>query len=141
MELQYLHLRPAQPLPEIVSRPHRAVIIAEGPVSEAWRNSMAAWLLRCGCLYVVAWGVDCGAWHESADMANGEALNFSDIPDERFVMTTWHPNEPLSEALWFAGNCAFHPDIELNETILIHVSGHERRSGILQSYHDSQKLA
>ncbi|MDA9504467.1 hypothetical protein XI09_06835 [Bradyrhizobium sp. CCBAU 11386] len=141
MEPEYLHFRPEQPLPEFASRPHRTIIIAEEPVSEAWRNRIAAWLVRCGCLYVIAWGVDCEAWHDSADWANREAFNFSDIPDDHLVMTTWHDDEPLSEALWFAGNCAVHPEIELSETIIIHVSREERRSGILQSYHDSQKLA
>jgi hypothetical protein len=141
MELQYLHFCPEQKLPEVVSRPHRAIIIAEVLVSEAWRTRVAAWLIRCRCLYVVAWGVDCEAWHDSADQANLEAFSFSDIPDDRLVMTTWHDNEPLSETLWFAGNCAFHPQIDLTKTILIHVSGEERRSDILRSYHDSQKLA
>ncbi len=56
------------------------------------------------------------------------------------MMTTWHHNEPLSEALWFTGNCAFHPDVDLSETIILHVAPEARRSGILQAYRDSQKM-
>ncbi|WP_027580600.1 hypothetical protein [Bradyrhizobium sp. Ai1a-2] len=141
MEPEYLHLRPEQPPPEFASRPFRAIIIADEAVSEAWRNQISTWLIEVGCLYVVAWGIDCEAWHDSVDWANLDAFNFGDIPDDRLVMTIWHDNEPLSEALWFGGNWAFHPHIELSETIIIHAAQEERRSGILQAYHDSQKLA
>lgn len=102
----------------------------------AWRNQIAAWLIEGGCLYVVAWGIDCEAWHDSVDWANVDAFNLGDIPEDRFVI-----NEPLSEALWFADNYAFHPHIKLSETIIIHAAEEERRSGILLAYHDSQKLA
>lgn len=141
MEPEYLHLRPGQAPPELASRPFRAIIIADEAVSEAWRSRIAAWLVEGGCLYVVAWGIDCEAWHDSADWAGLNAFNFGDIPDDCLVMTTWHAQEPLSEALWFARNCAFHPDVELNETIIIHAAEQERHSTILQAYHNGQKLA
>jgi hypothetical protein len=79
-------------------------------------------------LYVVAWGVECEEWHDTVDWTNIEEFEFGEIPDDRFVMTTWHTDEPLSEALWFAGQCADHPHVELTDTILVHIANAARRT-------------
>lgn len=120
-------------------RPFRAVLIAEQSVEQTWRDQVAAWLVESGCLYVVSWGVDCEAWHDSVDWAVLDAFDFGEVPDDRFVMTTWHDKEPLAEALWFAGYCASHPDIDLGETIIVHVAQAERRADFLDAYWDAQK--
>jgi hypothetical protein len=138
MEPRYLHLRPEQAPPELAVAPFRAVIVAAEVVSENWLNSIAEWIVKSGCLYVVAWGVDCEKWHDSVDWAVLEVFKNGDIPDDRFVMTTWHNNEPLSEALWFVGQCAFHPDVELTETVILHIAVEERASQMQQTYRDSQ---
>lgn len=138
MKLDYLHLSPDQPVPHIDARPHRAILIAEGPVSEAWRDDIAVWLISSGCLYFIAWGTACETWHDAVDWAVLKTFDFGEIPDDKFVMTTWHDKEPLSEALWFAGNCASHPDVDLTETVILHVSADERRAETLALYRDSQ---
>lgn len=140
MKLDYLHLRPAATPPTISVRPYRAVLIAEEAVSQDWRNEVASWLVQSGCLYFIAWGVDCEAWHDTVDWTVLEAFDFRDIPDDRFIMTTWHDDEPLSEALWFAGNCASHPDVDLEETVLIHVAGDAQCAATLQLYSASQEM-
>jgi hypothetical protein len=117
------------------------VIVAEVVVSEAWRSRIAEWLVGHGCLYAVAWGVECSEWHDSVDWANLEAFNFKEVPDESHVMTTWHDDEPLSEAFWFAGHCAFHSHIDLEETRIVHVSAESREAEILQTFHHSQTIA
>ena len=109
MGLRYLHLRPDEAQPELASGPFRALIVSEAEVPQNWRNGICEWLLKSGCLYVVAWGVECEVWHDTVDETNLEMFDFGDIPDDRFVMTTWHTDEPLSEALWFGGQCAFIP--------------------------------
>lgn len=114
-------------------------MIAEQPVSEIWRNHISEWLVRSGCLYFIAWGVDCEAWHDSVDWAVLETHNFNDIPDDKFVMTTWHDKEPLSEALWLLGNCASHPDVELDKTIILHLAEDQQRVGILQAFRIAQE--
>ena len=138
MKIDYLYLAPEGIILPASVRPFRAVLIAEQAVSLIWRNEVAAWLVNIGCLYFIAWGVNCEAWHDSVDWAALENFNFGDIPDDRFVMTTWHDKESLSEALWFAGNCASHPDVDLKETLLVHIAPHERRAGIMAAYRDSQ---
>ena len=140
MGLQYLHLSPDQTPPNLISGPFRAVIVSEVEVTQNWRNHICEWLLGSGCLYVVAWGVECEVWHDTVDETNLETFDFGDIPDDKFVMTTWHTDEPLSEALWFAGQCASHPDVQLDETLIIHIATEARESGMLETYSESQMI-
>lgn len=95
--------------------------------------------MESGCLYFIAWGVACETWHDTMDWTVLEAFDFGEIPDDRFVMTTWHDKEPLSEALWFAGNAADHPDIDLANTLIVHVAREDKRAAILGIYADSQQ--
>ena len=143
MEPRYLHLRPEGPLPDLMAAPYRAVIIADQAVGDDWLHRIAEWIVAIGSLYVVAWGVDCEKWHDSVDWANIDIEMFEsgDIPDDRLVMTTWHSEQPISEAFWFAGHCAIHPDVELSETIILHVAAEARPTAMLQTYRDSQIMA
>lgn len=140
MQIDYLHLRPDDAPPAMVARPYRAVMIAELATSQSWRNEIASWLVRSGCLYFIAWGLECEAWHDTVDWTVLEEFNFGNIPDDKFVMTTWHENEPLTEALWFAGHSASHPDIELHETVIVHIALEEQRAATLQRYGESHAM-
>jgi len=62
--------------------------------------SVARALLPMGLGYVVAWGPDCERVHDLFDRAEIERELVKDSGS--VVMTTWHDNEPLEEALWFA---------------------------------------
>src|SRR4051794_40036211 len=133
MSVQYLHLRPQEAPPPLACSPFCSVIVAEASASGSWRERVTEWLVHSGCLYAVTWGLDCEEWHDSVDDANLTAFDYGDIPDDRFVMTTWHSKESLGEAFWFAGQCAFHPTIELKETIIIHVSSEPRETEMLHT--------
>ena len=137
----YIHLRPDSSPPAVATRPYRAVLIAEEAVRQVWQDEVAAWLVESGCLYFIAWGVECEAWHDTVDWTVLEAFDFGEIPNDKFIMTTWHAKEPLSEALWFAGNCASHPDVALSETVIVHVTLEERAAATLALYRESQVMA
>lgn len=138
MDPRYLHLEPNRSPPELPAEPYRVVIVCEQPVDDAWRQEIAIWIAAIGSLYVVSWGVDCEKWHDAVDWAVLENFNFGDIPDEKFVMTTWHSDEPMSEAFWYAGHCAIHPDVELTQTIILHVSKVARCAELLETFFQSQ---
>lgn len=138
MSLKYIHLAPGQSPPEIARRPFRAVVVAEAMVGKDWRNRISDWLIERGCLYFVAWGDCCREWEDSVDWAYLESIDYGEMADESFVMTTSHYDEPLSEAFWFAGFCAYHSDIELADTIILHVSVEARETEMMQTYVDSQ---
>jgi hypothetical protein len=68
---------------------------------------LAAKLLNAGAVYVCAWGPDCKRVHDIIDKVH-VGPNPPKIVD-RVVMTTWHSDEPLAEAIWFALNST-NPD-------------------------------
>lgn len=66
---------------------------------------LARHLIADGCVYICAWGADCKRVHDIFDETD-MALR---LDADAIVMSTWHDDEPLSEAIWFALNCAW-PD-------------------------------
>lgn len=140
MSVQYLHLRPEEAPPSLACAPFCAVIVTDARADPVWRERITEWLVQSGCLYAVAWGLDCEEWHDSVDAANLRVFDYGDIPADRLVMTTWHSKEPLGEAFWFAGQCAFHPTVELKGTIIVHVSAEPREAEMLQTFGESQAL-
>lgn len=140
MGIEYVHLPPNEAPPLLPSGPLRAVIISETTVADEWHNGVAQWLVDAGCLYAIAWGAECEKWHDAVDWAVLRNFDFGDIPDDKFVMTTWHSDEPMSEALWFAGNCAFHPDVELQRTVVLHVTTQANSDEMIATYAASQVL-
>jgi hypothetical protein len=107
-------------------RPFRAIVVVEDAVEPEWQSIASRWFVESGCVYMMAWGRECSSWDTSVDQANLQAFDSGEIPDEHFVMTTWHDQEPLSEVFWFAKNCAFAEAVEILETLVVHVSRHDR---------------
>ena len=86
-----------------------------------------------GCRYMMAWGRKCGEWDDSVDMANLAMFDFGEIPDDGFVMTTWHENELLQETFWFCDQCAAHASLALERTYIVHIAPEARASEPLET--------
>jgi len=137
MMVLYLLLQPESALPDISTlNPFRAVVIVEEQVTPDWQDKVSSWLVLSGCLYMMAWGNNCSSWDDSVDLANLEVFNFNQIPDANFVMTSWHENEPLKDVFWFSKYSAFHPMVEISNTLILHISYHQRRQELLAQYED-----
>ena len=137
-EAIYIRLDPGGKIPERCERqPYRAVVVVESEISNDWRNSVSDWLVATGCLYMLAWGAKCSLWDDAVDWASLEEWDFGDIPPEHFVMTTWHENEELSETFWFAKACATHPEVPLERTVIVHISGQDRRRELLEEWRNA----
>jgi hypothetical protein len=130
----YLHLVPEHSPSGLSVGPFKALVIVDEPVATMWRNTVCAWLVESGCLYCCVWGEACEAWHDEVDHANICAFDGGTIPDDQFVMTTWHDKEPLSDALWFVGTAAEHPTVDLAQTVILHVARHERKMNLIEQY-------
>ena len=65
-------------------------------------GGFAAKLVRQGCVYLCAWGPGCERLHDAVNLAD---INVNG--PEGVVMTTWHEDDPLDEALYFALFTAF----------------------------------
>jgi hypothetical protein len=130
--VDYFRITESEPLPDISAyAPFRAVVIINGPYSVEWQDRVSDWLVASGCLYMLAWGENCTSWDDSVDYANMRQFPFDEIPDEHFVLTTWHDKEPLDEVLWFAGFGAQHGDVDLKYSLLIDIGKENRRAELL----------
>lgn len=134
MDAVYVHSPPESEVPELPAGPSRVLLVAEAKCSAEWRARVCTSVAKSGCLYFLAWGVDAEVWHDTVDETNLEEFNFCDIPEHRFIMTTWHADEPLNEAIWFAKHNAFHPSVELTSTVILHVCVEGKQSELVARY-------
>ena len=133
--MNYIQIKSGIKPPDISAfKPFRSVVIIESIVTSEWQNSISDWLVSSGCLYMMAWGFDCSLWDDSVDYSNLKASNFEEIPEDEFVITTWHDNEPLEEVFWFSKHNATHPSIDIQNTILLHISDSNKEEDLLETY-------
>jgi hypothetical protein len=67
-------------------------------------------LLKAGCVYFCCWGPNCERVHDIVDEQYLIESGYSVNDDDSIIMTTWHNDESLEEAAWFAINVAFPDD-------------------------------
>ncbi len=140
MTVSYLHLPSGQLPPALAQGAYRAVVVIEDSVTDEWRTAVSEWLVLTGCLYMLAWGERCSEWDDSVDYALLSAFDFGEIPDDRFIMTTWHDDEPATEVFWFAEHGAYHPTVDLERTLILHIAPHEREAELLTTFREAQSL-
>jgi len=136
--LLYFSIRDGEELESLdKSRPFKCVLLVSEDVSQTWQNMVSERLVADGCLYMMAWGSDCSSWDNSVDTANIEQFFPHDIPEENFVMTTWHDDETLEDVLHFAKFSAIHPAIVLTNIVVLDI-GKSGRKELIQSIFDDQ---
>ena len=134
----YVQLRPDGDMPSVTGlAPFRAVVIVDAIVTPQWQRAVSESLVRSGCLWMIAWGIDSSSWDDSVDCANLGAFDYREIPDETFVMTSWHHDKPLSEAFDFCKRCAEHPTVALATTVLLHISLENREQEICRLFSEA----
>jgi hypothetical protein len=135
-EPTYIHLSPGASFPELAYERSRVVVVVDAAVSAEWQRRASRWIIDIGCMYMLTWGVDCTTWDDSVDYAHLEKYDYDyeQIPKDDFVITTWHPDQPLAEAFFFAKENAAHPDFELNRTIILDISKDDRSDQMLRAY-------
>ena len=134
VEPVYIHLPPGSEPPTIEHMPCRMVVVVEAEVSAEWQSKISDWIVESGCLFMMAWGKDCSSWDDSVDHANLAVFDYGDIPDDRFVMTTWHDDKPLAETFWFCKYAAHHPDVALPTACIVHISTDAHREKMVAAY-------
>ena len=122
----YLYLPHGSPLPALPSGPFKALLVAESIAMEEWRTQTCEALARAGCRYLVAWGQDCKEWRDAMD---GAASGSGDL-----VVSTFHSDQPLAEAMWFSVYRSDHPEIALKYIVILHLTPQERREEILDQF-------
>src|SRR5690606_3918338 len=73
------------------------LVIASPLVSVAKRDRIVSEILRSRCQYVLVSGHDCEVWHDAVDKATSAESEYGG----RFLMTTWHDEEPIEDVIDF----------------------------------------
>jgi hypothetical protein len=132
---RYLQLIPEGAVPDISAlKPFLAVLVIEVPVSHQWQDLVSRWLVRSGCIYMMAWGLNCSEWDDSVDFANIEQFNYGEIPEDELVMTTWYEDDKLTDVFWQAKNSAEHACVEFSNTMILHISMENKEQEYLSLY-------
>ncbi len=119
---QYVAIKNGEEPPEIlVDKPYLCLVLVSEAVEIDWQYKISEWLVKSGCLFMMAWGLECSSWDDSVDEENLREFGWGDIPDDRFVMTSWHENEPLEEVVSFAKVCRQLSDIELPGFLILDI--------------------
>lgn len=112
-DLYLLHLATTDDLPDAVHLSAQYFVCLLSWDSEdvpvAAISRVAEVLMNSGCIYFCCWGRGCGRVHDIIDediVGSG-----TDLDDKGPIMTTWHEDEPLDDALWFFLNSAIPDDI------------------------------
>ena len=138
----YIPISENSPLPEIVQFRHfRAIVVVDAPYRDEWQDEVSRWLVDAGCLYMMAWGLNCSSWDDSVDYAQIQKYLPGDAPEEEFVMTTWHDDETLESVFWFAQFNAHDPYDLITNTLIVHVGTADRGTEFLTLFEHSYTLA
>ena len=81
------------------------LVVADPAITDDDREAICKEIIRLGCRYAVCTGDECSRWHDFIDMAYVESDPEFSPPEERFVMTTWHEDEPLEDVVEFFRVC------------------------------------
>jgi hypothetical protein len=73
------------------------IVICDNSISEGEQEAISRKIIQTGCRYALCFGHGCSSWDDSIDMAYIEAGG----DPQRFVMTTWHDDEPIEDVVDF----------------------------------------
>jgi hypothetical protein len=137
-DLRYLQLASGDDLPALAGiNAFKAILVIDTDSHQPWQWEVCRWLVASGARYVMAWGLECEAWHDAVDEAFLEATDYEDVSDEQMVVSTWHDDEDLADVFWFAKNRANYPALELNTTLILHIADAPRRDELEGAYKDA----
>ena len=86
-------------LPEVDGDVVAFVAMDARGMPEGELEAFAEKLIRQRAAYFCAWGPDCHRVHDAFDRVRDREES---IPTDESVMTTWHDDEALDDAMWFA---------------------------------------
>ena len=134
-QAHYLRLDPEAVLPALDPyRPFLALVLVRDKVTPEWQWAVSKWLVASGCLNMAAWGIECSTWDDSVDYANLEEFSYGDVPEDRFVMTTWHEKETLDEVMAFVKQLPVHPTVDLTEALILDISPEDREEEAMSAW-------
>jgi hypothetical protein len=136
-DLRYLQLASGDALPALAGlTAFKVVLVVDSEVHQPWQWDVCRWLVESGARYVMAWGVECEAWHDAVDDAYLEFHNYEDVGEDLAIVTTWHDDEELTDVFWFAKQRASHA-LDLSTTVILHIADAPDKDALEAAYADA----
>lgn len=133
--IEYVRIEAGKSLPSLSHlKAFKAVVVIEDAPGSDWQDQVSTWLVRSGCLYMMAWGLDPSSWDDSVEAASLEAHGWNGIPVKEQVWTTWHSDEDLDKVFWFAKNIAAHAHARLDDTVIVHISQVSKKQDLFRRF-------
>jgi hypothetical protein len=114
------------------------IVISDATVSEEEQREISREIVKTGCRYALAYGHACSSWDDSIDLADIEA---GENP-HRFIMTTWHDDEPIEDVVdfWWL-NTAFEDYVPENFGVFFIGSNPSLERAVIQriSHHQTKE--
>lgn len=135
MAIHYLQVEADTPLPQLPELSlFKVVILCEMAVTADWQSAVSDYMVRSGCLYMMAWGIECSSWDDAFDWANIFQFDLKDVPEDKSVMTTWHEDETIEEAFHFCKFHAQHPAVSVEDVLIFHITNQDASKEMLELY-------
>lgn len=99
--------------------------------------------LNQGAVHFCAWGADCERVHDTLDETIIMHWVDSGLTFEKTIITTWHSDEDLGDALWFALQVAVPSaayDPECNSVLVVSADSEENYSSIVSWLQDPARF-
>lgn len=117
-----VHLMPGDAVPSFaLGEDFKCVIWTSCAMENAWRNQVSEALVANRLRYMLAGGLDGTIWDDAVDWAYIVTDPDFDPPDDRFVMTEWHDDEPLENVLWCAFKTATFDELWFDQLLVLWV--------------------
>ncbi len=145
-ELYVLELTAPDEIPQTfdtVGKYSTILIVWDGTdVSLDTISRLARRLIDAGAVYFCTWGPDCERIHDLIDEVAVTDTLISDT--NATLMTTWHHDESLAEAIWYALYCALpndlHPD-ECRSVIALCIGCPHWTAQVRSAFADSKRFS
>jgi hypothetical protein len=102
-------------------------------------------LVNSKCKYFVTGGLNCEKWHDLADklilkLIYNNVYPNPDVPDNEFVMTTWHKKQPLEKIIFHGLNCTDFGNHKFRDYLIIQIKAGFSKQDILKTIDDNNLM-
>jgi len=114
------------------------LVIASPLVSVEQRARITSDIVESRCQYALTFGHDCELWHDLID----ETCVGDGTTDERFLMTTWHDDEPIDDVVDFLWWNTSYEDFESQRLAVVLIGADDELEKSLRNrlaYHQNRQ--
>lgn len=81
--------------------PHYVLLLCRGDVDLDWQWKVAKWIVHSSAMTAAAWGPNTTKWDDAIDWALILEQDEGRLDNARFILTTWHDDEPIEDTMEF----------------------------------------